>query len=39
VSGANVSTYSMSNVPAGSYIVVVNDANGNVKARVPIRKL
>lgn len=33
------STFSMSSLPSGSYIVIVKDAGGDVKARVPVRKL
>jgi hypothetical protein len=37
--GTGVSTVSMGNTAAGAYLLVVNDVNGNVKARVPARKL
>jgi hypothetical protein len=37
--GTGVSAVSMGNIAAGAYLLVVNDADGNVKARVPVRKL
>jgi Secretion system C-terminal sorting domain len=32
------STFRYNNVPAGAYVVVVTDAGGNIKSRVPVRK-
>ena len=32
-------TFTLNTVPSGSYIVIVKDAGGEVKARVPVRKL
>jgi hypothetical protein len=33
-----MNTFRYNNVPAGSYVVVVTDASGNIKSRVPVRK-
>jgi type IX secretion system substrate protein len=37
--GTGLQSISLSNITAGAYILVVNDVNGNVKARVPVRKI
>jgi len=34
-----VNTFSLRNVPTGSYILLIQDAGGNMKARVPVRKM
>lgn len=33
-----LNTFSLQNIAKGNYILIVNDANGSLKARVPIRK-
>jgi len=39
INSRGINTFSMNNIAAGSYLIVVGDANGNIKARVPMRKL
>ena len=36
VTGTN--TFSLTDIPAGNYILVVQDESGNMKARIPLRK-
>jgi type IX secretion system substrate protein len=36
---SGVHTLSMNNIATGAYILVVSDASGNVRARVPVRKM
>jgi len=38
VNGQGVNTFSVNNLPAGAYILVVKDANGNTRSRVPLQK-
>ncbi len=38
VANNGTNTFHYSNVPTGAYIILVTDASGNVKARVPVRK-
>ena len=37
--GQRINSFSYNNVPAGAYLLTVSDANGNVKARVSVRKM
>ncbi len=37
--GQRISSFNYNNVPSGAYLMVVADANGNVKARVSVRKM
>ncbi len=37
--GAAINTMSLRNVPAGAYVIVITDANGSVRSRMPLRKL
>jgi len=37
--GAGMNALSVRNLPAGAYILVARDSNGNVESRVPVRKL
>jgi len=39
VSGNGTNTFHYSNIPPGAYILVVTDADGNVRARTPVRKM
>ncbi len=39
VNSQGLNTFSMNNIATGAYIIVVQDANGDIKARVPVRKL
>ncbi len=39
VNHEGVNTFSMNNMATGAYILIVQDANGDIKARVPVRKL
>ena len=39
VGSQKINTFSYSNVPSGAYLLIVSDANGNVKARVSVRKM
>ena len=32
-------TFSVNNIATGNYIIVVNDLNGGIKARIPVRKM
>ncbi len=37
--GQRINSFNYNNVPAGAYLLTVSDANGNVKARVSVRKM
>jgi hypothetical protein len=38
VDDKNVNTYQLQQIPAGNYILIAKDANGRLKARIPLRK-
>jgi len=39
VTRAGMNTFRYGNVPAGAYLVVVTDSNGNIRDRTPVRKM
>ena len=39
VNASGTNAFSSSNMPAGNYIIIVTNASGNVKARIPLRKI